>query len=390
MELFLLKDELKYLKPVLKKTYTKEESIEIIVSDSMPDVDCILSVAAVPMMREKEAFLGKMVVSGVSDVAIFYESSEADETKKIATTMEFSSSFDSSDITTDSLLVAKVKVTNADARIINSRKVAIKLELQYDVEAYNKMNVEIPYGVNGSESVELLTCKKEILTPMAVSEKVFSITDSVKTPSMADVTVGDLDICVDEAKIVDTKAVIKGTATTTLLVGDDEKKVESPFSQVVDLETDNEPQRILCTLMATGIYSSERTNAESGENETDIEINIVCQCVSGGEETINYISDAYSTCGTLDINKSELCLYDMNSADDETSEVMISYISAISESEADGSACRPSLICCRVQNGDTLWQIAKKYCAAKNSIIAANGLDSEEIESGLMILIPKK
>ena len=378
MELFLLKNEFGYLKPVLRKTETKEVGVDVVVSDSMPDVDSIISVTAVPMMREKEAFLGKMVVSGVCDVAVFYESGEAENTQKLATTLEFSSAFEAPEINTDSLLSSRVTVTNADARAINSRKVSIKLELKYEVEAYNKETASVPYSVNGSDTVEVLTCKKALCCVTGLSEKVFTVTDS--TPSNGEITVGDVDFTIEEAKIVDTKAVIKGTAVTTLLIGADEKRVESPFSQVVDLEVDAEPKKVECTVMPAGVYASERIDADSGNSEADIELSVVCQCRSMGEADIEYIADAYSTKGDIALTRDKFGFTD----DDETS-----YITAIDETDSAELKASHSIVLCRAGNSDTLWLIAKRYAARKALIMTANGMENEEIKAGSIILIPK-
>ncbi|MBQ4427759.1 MAG: DUF3794 domain-containing protein [Oscillospiraceae bacterium] len=378
MELFLLKNEFGFLKPVLRKTETKEVGIDVVVSDSMPDVDSIISVTAVPMMREKEAFLGKMNVSGVCDVAVFYESGEAENTQKLSTSIEFSNTFEAPEINTDSLLSAKITVTNADARTINSRKVSIKLELKYEVEAYNRETASVPYSVTGSETVELLTSKKTICCASGLSEKVFSVTDSI--PADGEITVGDVDFTVEDVKIVDTKAVIKGIAITTLLIGEEEKRVESPFSQVIDLETDSEPKAVDCTIMPSGVYASERIDAESGAGEADIELSLVCQCRSMGEIQIEYIADAYSTKGNLEIMKEKLGI-----SDDES----MSYITSLVETEADAPKMTHSVILCRANDTESLWSIAKRYAARKSLVMEANGMETEEIKPGSIILVPK-
>ncbi|MBE7043372.1 MAG: DUF3794 domain-containing protein, partial [Ruminococcaceae bacterium] len=50
---------------------------------------------------------------------------------------------------------------------------------------------------------------------------------------------------------------------------------------------------------------------------------------------------------------------------------------------------RPSLVIYFVQKGDTLWNIAKRYCVTRDSVIVANKLGDENLVTGQKILIPR-
>jgi len=76
----------------------------------------------------------------------------------------------------------------------------------------------------------------------------------------------------------------------------------------------------------------------------------------------------------------------------EIKKVSISPLSSVKCEEVDPAeySKRPSLTITRTKRSDTLWGIAKKYRATISDIKNANLLESENVEEGSTLIIPKK
>ena len=55
---------------------------------------------------------------------------------------------------------------------------------------------------------------------------------------------------------------------------------------------------------------------------------------------------------------------------------------------AEAGQERRSLVLRRVMPGEDLWQIAKQYMGRRETILAVNGLEKQEIVPGSMLLVP--
>lgn len=300
MDVILTKRELSYKKPVLRQIFTREETAEIIVPDALPDVLRIVGAAASPLLRSKDAETGKLTVTGVCDAAILYVPENADTVVRLGTSVQFSASREDPGITDSVLIVADVKSVSAEARMINSRKLVLKLELIYCVEAYETERLTVFDGAEGNE-VQLLTGEESVTLPSSVTEKTFSITDSpsVKGERAAEILAAKVSFETGDVRVLGSKLVVKGDAMTSVIYNTQSAAMRSahfrsPFSQIIDLETDSEPADYELTVAPTGVYVTAGAPSEDGENAISIEIHAVLQCVAYGEERLKFIKDAYS------------------------------------------------------------------------------------------------
>lgn len=62
----------------------------------------------------------------------------------------------------------------------------------------------------------------------------------------------------------------------------------------------------------------------------------------------------------------------------------------IEEDGEDGGQDRPSIVLRLLQSGESLWDVAKRYCTTTEDIVRANELESEHPGEGTLLLIPRK
>lgn len=299
MELIPNNKRIEYKKPLIKRRIAKEETVEVNVPDIEPDVLRVICADASPMLRNKESDAGKVTVSGLCDITVLYEPEQGTGTKKISTNAQFSLSLDAEGANQDSLLVAEVTLASIDTRMVNSRKLIIRFELMYMVEAYSASEIRYLAGIDGSDSLQLNFSEETVVLPESVTERTFVITDSVNAQKTDDILSYTTDFALEEVKSVGSKVVVRGNARTTILYlydGSVESiKLESPFSQVVETDRDCEASEYIVTIMPTSMYVTKSFSESNSRDELSIEIHAVAQCVAYYEETVRFVVDMYDT-----------------------------------------------------------------------------------------------
>lgn len=315
MELMPNNKKIEFKKPLIKRRVAKEETVEVNVPDIEPDVLRVICAEAAPMLRNKESDAGKVTISGLCDIAVLYEPEQGTGIKKINTSTQFSLSLDVEGANQDTLLVSEVTLASIDTRMVNSRKLIIRYELMYMVEAYSCAEIKYLSGIEGSDSLQLNFSEESLVVPGSVTERTFVITDSVSAQKADDILSYTTGFMTEEVKSVGSKVVVRGNAVTTVLYLYDGKiesiKFESPFSQVIETDRDSEASEYIITLMPTSVYVSKSFSEANSRDELSIEIHAVAQCVAYYEETIKFVNDIYDTKCQISFDKIEQTVHSL-------------------------------------------------------------------------------
>ncbi len=304
MNLDLKSDKLSYMRPVFRRRFTKEETIEVIVPDALPDILRILDTDGTPYLRSKDCEAGRVSVTGVAELTVLYVPESGMGVKKLNVSLPFSMSAEGADITPDCLITASLSLTAADSRTVNPRKLVVRAEVACVSALY------LPESVYNTaprerEGVCFLEDKLTVLLPAAVNEKTFIFTDEAHLPATAP-AIGEIlraavTLSLESAKPVGSKAVLKGSARTDILfeARDSGKlcreSVTSPFSQVVDTDATGDVTDIDTVLCLTGAYISRSLTDDSGAETLSLEIHAVAQCTPYARVSAGMVTDVYST-----------------------------------------------------------------------------------------------
>lgn len=298
MELELNKNRLSYKTPIIMKRIVKEETFELIIPDSQPDILRVISVNAVPLLRAKDTDDKKISISCNCDVTILYEPEVGSGVGRLNTNSQFTAALEDENIMQDSYIISHVSVVSCDAKMINSRKLIVRVELMYSLQVYNSFESFIPCGIKDEDGIQILSESKELILPKAINEKTFVITDNVDVSSDIDeIVCSNVTFDVSDVKLVGNKAVVKGDAITKMIfeAGNALKSASfrSPFSQIVELDSDVEAEKIATDVMQTSMYVAKIFSESASKEEISIEIHAVIQCAAYYKENITYIADVY-------------------------------------------------------------------------------------------------
>lgn len=304
MELNLYNETVSIKSPLMHRAFSREENAEVNLPESLPDVISVIDVRCSPCMRSKDADNGHVSVGGVCEAAVLYYTDVSPEIQCLTTQIPFLGEFEDPAVTRDCQITAKVTPCGSEARVLNSRKLSLRLELRYAVACYGPGELTVPSGVREDEGIHVLTGTRRFAAPTAIGEKAFQLTDTVKCPDSDGsfhILSSAADFKVDEVKPVGSKAVVKGSAVVRYICrcGSEGGSLEAhsfevPFSQIVDLDAECDAALFDVQLMVTGLYLNLDRTGDTGD-EINAEINAVAQCVAYGETEVSFIRDMYST-----------------------------------------------------------------------------------------------
>lgn len=301
MNLDLKSDKISYMRPVFKRRFMKEETVEVIVPDALPDILRIVDTDGETYMRSKDADSGRVMVTGVSELSVLYVPENGGGVRCISVSVPFSAAAEGGEITADALITARAELTLADARTVNPRKIVVRAEVAVEAACYVSESI---YNTARQEcgDIYFLEESRELTLPSAVNEKTFIFTDELKLPSGApevgEILKTSVSLELESAKPVGSKAVVKGSAVTRILYEprDGGLRVETfttPYSIIVETDAPTEPARYSVDLMLTGTYVNRGYSEDS--EVISLEVHAVAQCVSWCLVRETRVSDLYST-----------------------------------------------------------------------------------------------
>ena len=318
MDLEFSKDTVIYQKKVYDITLSHEQTQEAIVPDSLPDIFEILSTYANICLRGKDTDTGRVVVAGTAETSVLFSTENGERVRNLTANIPFTVSADAQEVTKNSAVITDITVLSADAKMINPRKVLIKIDLEVRLKCYNETQLCISSGVHGDSSVESLTETASAETVKNVTEKTFIVSDEYSI-SGSKVPVGSILACTsrlyaEDVKSIGAKLIVSGRVGTSAIYisnsGDGLECAEfsTMFSQIVELPEQADDHSSNVELMLTGAYYNV-TNI-GGINGISAEIHVVAQCETACSTEINYVADIFSTkqiieCETCSVDISE-------------------------------------------------------------------------------------
>jgi hypothetical protein len=293
---------LKYYKRVFDASLSKEETMEIIVPDTMPDAAAVIDSDGLVLLKSKEAAGGRIIITGVSEVCVIYRPEDGSGLRKMNIQLPFNVSGDCPEMTNMGRICASCRLVSVEARIINSRKILVKTDVCVTVTAYVQQLLSYCSGITPYKGggLQLLEKKMSLNTVADVTEKTFSIREDFTLPSskppMGTVLKSRLRLTLEEAGNLGSKLIIKGSACIMLVYvsssdGDINcAEFKTPYSAIMELDWDDANMSFNTLVMPTGYSLTE--NSSGG---ISLEIGVVAQAAVWRRTELTYITDAYST-----------------------------------------------------------------------------------------------
>ncbi len=281
----------------------QEISEEYVVPDTMPDLGTILDAEGTILLRGKEAEQGCVRLTASVAACVLYAPEDGKGVRSLELTIPAELRLDAPGVNGDCRPVARMRLRSLEARAVNSRKLALRGEIETELQCFLRKELEIPAGLASEEKgVHILEKTVETMPVTDVREKTFVVTDEFPMPAGCAAVDGILsrrtDAVLDDVKYVSGKAVFRGRIISELLIKDADEvlhtgRYETEFSQIMEIGACGEDAVPRVALLLTGVfYDPPEYGREQGQ--IGAEIHVAAQCVCRSRILLRYMTDIYS------------------------------------------------------------------------------------------------
>ena len=221
MELSFQTLPMRYLGNPIQGSQTQEQTAEVIVPDSCPDVARIVYTSASVIVRGKECRTGSVLVSGGIRASALCIPEDDSGARTLESYLPFSLRIEHPGVTERTQAVVSAFVRQIDARLIHSRKILIRADLCCTAECLTAEE-ETLYALSAPPK-ELQTKRRTypVSLPKETAEKSFTVTDDLTLPTgkpfASEICCYETVPRITDCKVVGSKAVFKGTLEVNML-----------------------------------------------------------------------------------------------------------------------------------------------------------------------------
>ncbi len=306
MELTFTPKPVDSLQQVLRDYICREETADTIVPDSYPDVTRILGAHAVAVMRSKECRTGGVSVSGGIRCHVMYMAEGETTPRCLEVYLPYTVQTDNPAITEQTQIQVRCHVKSADARMVNSRKIAVRVNVCCLICGYEPMQIATYSHETLPSQLQVHEVEYGLLLPVECSERSFQISEEIPLP--ANRPLGgpiyryEPTVEVLEKRLAGNKAVFKGLVHLDVLYATENGAVAShtteiPFSQYCDLQDLYEEEDMKLLMEITGC-ELERVPLQDGEGLL-LTMHLLAQCLVSRKMPMTFCEDAYALNGEL-------------------------------------------------------------------------------------------
>ncbi len=259
MELQFQKYELDHLERVWSHSAAGEQTADVIVPDSFPDVDRIVEAFGVLTLQDVECLTDSVSLSGTVQAGVLLVG-ENGEVHSIPVRIPFGVRKELTSAIDRGIPSYHCELRSVDARMVNSRKLLVRIGYQWTFEVYSPCTRSISYLEEPSERLQLRCAEYPMELPTVTGEKQFTVNEELELPenipAVSELLKWNTRIQLLDQKVVGSKAVFKTELLLHLLYEDPQGKLctydwRLPLSQFADLSADAEGGRVHTTLHMT-------------------------------------------------------------------------------------------------------------------------------------------
>lgn len=286
-----------------QQTYTGQKMLEItgesVVPDKLPDIGLIGDTNTHIFLRSKRVQSGSGIMEGDMCAGVCYIPDGASGLCVLEINIPWQVEFGSELIRDDAVAIGHVSLGGLETRMLNPRKVLVKVQLQVQFSCFEKGSAVVCDGVD--EDVRLQVCRKETDCSViaTVCEKTFVASDEYPLPG--DLTGGEIlhksvQFRVDDVKTLANKLIVKGSTLSDVVIAAENGNAEkvsftSSFSFIAETDCEALSSDVKVCIMPTALYLDLTSGSGTVLN---MEVHGVCQIVAYTKQTLLYLSDAYS------------------------------------------------------------------------------------------------
>ena len=293
MEMKFDKKPLLYMQSITRKLESQEQTQQVRLSESMPDIDVILGAWGQVILRSKEWHSNHIQVSGGSAVKVLYMSKEK-QPICVEMWLPFQVSVDLPASHDDGTIVVRPFLRAVDARTLSDRKLSVRSTVGLSIDAMISCETHMYRPEETGGNLQMLHNVYPVQLAVESGEKLFYMEEPVDIGHDAIILRQTLETFLTESKIIADKLVMRGTGILEILYLDENGDIcswnkEIPISHYAELfdEYDSGSTADIC--FAVTELELER-NDQTGFT---VKLGLLAQYTISDRKDISVAEDAY-------------------------------------------------------------------------------------------------
>lgn len=184
MQIDFHEKQIRCLQERISEVIYQEETAEIIVPDIYPDAAEVAEVTAVCCVRDRELRQGSLSVAGAFQTTVIFSAEETGEVCVQEVWMPFSVKLSAEDAGEGCVGFAEVRVRSADARILNSRKLLVRVSYAARLSAYAP-SMLCSRRAESEGKVRFLRSEQLHYAPLCGAEKRMTFSEQIRLPDFS-------------------------------------------------------------------------------------------------------------------------------------------------------------------------------------------------------------
>ena len=289
--------------PVLNQ----EQTLEVRLSDGMPDIARVLCAWGQPILRGKEWRNEGISVTGGVAVWVLYIPEEGELVQSVQAWLPFQGKWSLTDSHRDGFIRAECILRGVDARTLSARKLMVRANVGLVADTWEQTQTDIAQPQQMPQQVYALEKTYPLWVWTEAGEKLLTLEESFSTDGTKLLSCRIRPV-VTEQNVVGERVVIRGVAYADALCLDEQGKVfsrtfELPFAQFADLEGKYDKDSAAEISVAVSNLETELI-----DSVLRIKCGLVAQYLIRENRMLRIAEDAYSPLRALSVDMQPLCI----------------------------------------------------------------------------------
>lgn len=246
-----------YLRSSVRQVQNQEQTLELRLTEGMPDIGRILCVWGQPQLRGKEWRTDTIQVSGGVNVWALYVPEDGSAPCCLEGWMPFQAKWALPENKREGVIRADVRIRSLDGRILSPRKMLVRGSLSLLAEALSPEETTVYAPEEVPEDVCLLKRTYPVQLLQEAGEKVFSMEDTLPIPELMPKAMLScrLTPVVTEQVVTGSRLILRGQILAHYVTLDDNDRLgrgvlELPFAQFAELDKEYDKEATAAISMA--------------------------------------------------------------------------------------------------------------------------------------------
>lgn len=285
-----------YLRCMTRQVQNQEQTLELRLTEGMPDIGRVLCAWGQVMMRSKQWRNDSIGVAGGVNAWVLYLPEDGTEPRCVEGWLPFQAKWNLSDSQREGTIRVDALLRGLDARTLSARKMMVRASVSVLAEALEPAEAAVYLPDELPRQVQLLKRTYPMMLPREAGEKLLNLEEnlSVSGPKPRKLLCCRMKPIVTEQAVLGSRVVMRGLLRLCYVyMGEDDRmyseQAELPFAQFADLDREYDKEATTSVTMAVS-----HAECQLSDDVLQVKCGLIGQYVIHDRCLVELAEDAYS------------------------------------------------------------------------------------------------